>query len=234
MQNCVQSGMPLVAHCYISHAPITWPVRPGPPSPSPSPPSPSPSSMSITVYNIRSKNAPGGLSNKNAGDIAGDLNFIFAAPGASGAAARGCYRYHRGIITQAQVTVTLPWGGYQHCNHDARYRYHCDGWTSRAGTEKDAHTGGVWYSFPGAGVGKYWKQTAFKEVEASSLIASIGIAAHCDCSPASVSADSCHKCGRCVMAAYKLQRQAIESTWKAAFAGTAMVNSAFNHSELVV
>jgi len=176
------------------------------------------------VFNIRSASAPSGVTNKNAGDVQGDLNFIFGSPGESGASARGCYRYYNsGIVSRNYVTIFDPMGAYQHCNHDSRGKYTCDGNTPNAGYQHDTHTGGFWYSFPSSGEGKYWSLTDYfghvvaQDIEASQMIQSIGKAARCDCSSISVSRDSCSSCAKCVMAVVARNPESIEKAWMSSF-----------------
>jgi len=152
-----------------------------------------------TCFHIYQGGAGSGLAEKNCGDIAGDIGFVFP---------RGFNAYYNdGYIAYVHWGVT-KWGRYGHCNHaPGSSQYHCDGGTNLAGKER-AHTAtgqGTWYSFPAAGRDKTWSsvgalhkgaECGVLRIKAKCLFSLVGKASgHC---PQGCEGKSANDCAHCI------------------------------------
>jgi len=203
----------------------------------------------VRVFHILDKSAPHGISEMNAGNPRGDMGFIFGTD--SDTRARGCKAYFdNGKIELIYVSVK-KWGVYQLCNHaPGSMTYHCQfdphkpkpsADPSLPGKEKDAHTGGWWYSFPAKGLGKSWNdESDFHQspspecsghyISAGAMIKYIGATAGChNCD----SASKCVDCGACIRK--KMSVDKMVDTWNAVFGiGESYISSFLANASLVV
>lgn len=119
-----------------------------------------------------------GLTNKNTGDVAGDIQFVLMSmKNCTGASNRDCME---NTVLEAQpVAVDTNYGGYKLCNLDNRTgEYVCCNGKGKAaeppckptstclvGREEKANEpskgkyGGYWYSFTACGRGRSWNET---------------------------------------------------------------------------
>lgn len=162
----------------------------------------------LHVYNILSKHATNGVTNKNAADTLGDMAFIFGSSGVP--TPRGVEEYYDdGIISMNHLSIS-SWGDYLQCNHpDGSTTYSCkcpkdNRWPcdmERAGKEQGSHTNGhIWYSFPHAGQHTYWDYEHGSgcesiQVRASCVIDALASKAGC---PGKCSSNNAKECVNCV------------------------------------
>jgi hypothetical protein len=153
------------------------------------------------TWHIMSSSLSDGLTEKNSGDVVGEMNFIWAEGGGS-LRARGCKGYFSGGVIE-MVFVSVPagccQGPYEMCNHNSANVYTCAGGSNLPGARGcNTCPGGTDFSWPRSGEGSTWSQGAKKQVSAGPLIQSISAAAGCTIN----SAADCDSGGICFLNAF--------------------------------
>lgn len=169
-------------------------------------------------WHIYEAGAGTGISERNCGDAAGDVGFVFP---------RGFDAYYQGgHIAMVHWGVT-KWGQYTHCNHaPGSTTYHCDGpFGYQFAGQEQAHTPqgrGVWYSFPVAGHDKQWSSVGATtkgancgvlRIHAKCLFNLVAKAGRC---PGGCDGKSASDCANCFSGVSGSQEEAL---WKDAFNG---------------
>merc|ERR1712232_470764 len=213
---CPRQAVSTLPQLSLTQANSAWPHgrRRSSPTPSPQPDKPKDTcggpwkfGTPVEVYHIVPANATPGVSEKNAADARGDLDFIFGGL----LRASGVKQYYdTGFVEVVHVSVD-EWGPYMKCNHAAdSTEYTCSSGgifsrnrteTTLAGRESNPESRdsepGWWYSFPAAGENIHWEQVndgncSTVRVTAKCVIDMIADAAGCSCT--SAEATSCGKC----------------------------------------